>query len=89
VSFGLGLKHGDKVLVQFHLAEADHPMKYAIKSTPIDPASRLAISLSIPGYSDDENFHVWLVSRGEKTVKKTKYSRGHLRGIQSGREGVV
>ncbi|KAL3478081.1 hypothetical protein BJX99DRAFT_245767 [Aspergillus californicus] len=70
VTFGLGLKHGDKVRVQFHLAETDHPMKYAIKSTPMDPASRLAISLSIPGYNDDESFHVWLISKGEKTVKK-------------------
>ena len=70
MAFGLGLKHGDKVRVQSYLAETDHPMKYAIKSTPIDPASRLAISLSIPGHKDDENFHVWLTSRGEKTVKK-------------------
>ena len=31
VAFGLGLKHGDKVRVQYHRAETDHPMKYTIK----------------------------------------------------------
>ena len=68
VNFGLHLKNGDKVFVQFHLAENVHPHKYTTNALPTDSASRLAISLS--GRDATGEFHIWLVSSGPKAVKR-------------------
>lgn len=68
VNFDLHLKKGDKVFVQFHLADSVHPLKYTTNALPTDSASRLAISLS--GRDATGEFHIWLVSSGPKAIKR-------------------
>lgn len=67
--FGLSFKHMDKVSVQSHLSETEHPMKYACRALKTDPASRLAISVT--GHDSNGMFVVWLESKtGTRTVFK-------------------
>ncbi|OJJ01631.1 hypothetical protein ASPVEDRAFT_83160 [Aspergillus versicolor CBS 583.65] len=68
VDFNLHLKKGDKVFVQFHLADNVHPLKYTANALPTDPASRLAISLT--GRDSTSEFHIWLTTSGPKAIKR-------------------
>lgn len=64
----LDLKQGDEVFCQFHLSEHPHPYAYTKTAEPRDPASRLAISIKETDSHGD--FHVWLMTKGQKNVFK-------------------
>jgi hypothetical protein len=80
-NFGLNLQYGDRVVLQYHLTDTRHPYTYATKALPMDPASRLGIS--IRNYISESNisFHCWLVTDGEKQVYKMNSLVDHIEGI--------
>ncbi|KAL2814663.1 hypothetical protein BJX63DRAFT_392151 [Aspergillus granulosus] len=70
ISKSLGLVLGERaqVSLRLHLTDTVHPHRYAQKTEPRDPASRLAVSLG--GCDALGPFHVWLKTKGICNVKK-------------------
>jgi hypothetical protein len=66
--FGLSFKGKEKVLLQLHLSEMEHPMMYASCALKTDPASRLAVSVT--GRDSKGTFLIWLKTNGRKVVFK-------------------
>lgn len=65
----LDFEKGDEVIVQFHLADSEHPRKYVRDAQKTDPASRLAVSIS--DHDKNGNFQAWLtVEKAYKTLCK-------------------
>lgn len=75
---GLHLRHDDEVILQYHLTSTQHPHHYALKALPIDPASRLVVS--IRGQDREGPFHCWLMTGGTLNVLKMNSLVDHLEG---------
>lgn len=67
-SLGLHLRHGDEVILQYHLTSTSHPHPYVTSALKTDPASRLGVS--IRGQDDQGSFHCWLNATGECNARK-------------------
>jgi hypothetical protein len=67
-TLGLHLRHGDEVILQYHLTPTSHPCPYVTSALTTDPASRLGVS--IRGENSHGSFHCWLRATGERNVRK-------------------